>query len=85
MANSKHCVNMSTTKLTLTILDLAQIFQHKAWRREKRNVFAVISFCLAFFFFGLGQQIVFVNLYIRSQVSLKCCFDHKHSGLFVWR
>lgn len=51
MANSKHCVNVSTTKLTLTILDLAQIFLHKAWRREKRNVFAVISFALSGFLF----------------------------------
>lgn len=64
MANSKHCVNMSTTKLTLTILDLAQIFQHKAWRREKRNVFAVISFALSgflfLFFFWFGTtEIVF--------------------------
>lgn len=43
---------------------------------------------LFFFFSGETDRFFFVfffvNLYIRSRVSLKCCFEPEHFGLLVW-
>lgn len=77
--NSNHCVNMSPSELTLTILGIAQIFQlNKARRIVERNVYLCCgSFCSRHLpvtrILSGATEIFFVNLYIRYWVIFKCC------------
>ena len=77
--NSNHCVNTSTSELTLTILGIAQILRHnKAWKIVERNVCLCCgSFCSPYLLVARilsgATEIFFVNLYICYWVIYKCC------------